>query len=321
MENLQKSEVRGKGFAGGALGLGKKAVGYLGGAPISGLNIMGGKSTLMARTRAGAGRFGEAIGARPIGAEAVADQARVEAAAKLSTAAFTSGNETDKARIENLAVNGAGIEKAGALQAIVNEKKLHKIKAFQNTDGSVNFDEVNKAVTDAERFGASRNVRKNVEKSMPAFAAYNKDTVDELAGRLEKDGHTRVVGSGKINPVTGAQYTVPDAQREAVRRAHAEMGVMDIRALPAPQMTKDFVTDSNTGTLQRAGLEFSKEQKDELKKVIPTLTTDLTNALGLRAGADAKAIERAMLNTKRANPTVYNRAREINEKIATINNF
>ena len=53
------------------------------------------------KTRSEFGRMAETAGFQPTGAQAAADQARVEAAAKLSTAAYVSGDVAAKARIEN----------------------------------------------------------------------------------------------------------------------------------------------------------------------------------------------------------------------------
>jgi hypothetical protein len=271
-----------------------------------GLNkYQGGINTLQAssqKTRSAFGRGLEGIGAKEVGGQAGVDQAKVEAAAKLSTAAYTSGNPADKARIENLAKTGMGIEKAGAIQAIVGEKKLHKV--FTDKNGNVDLNAINKGITEAEGYGASRNIRKNAENSMPELAKYNGDMIKEIMT--------------KTNPATGRNFTQVEAPREAVRKIHAGMNAPDMKNLPDSQMTVHFVQDSNAQTLARAGLDFNTDQKDALRKVIPQLQEQIRSELRVSKGASEKDMDYANFAASRE---IQDNVRKLSDKINTIKNL
>ena len=141
-----------------------------------------------------------------------------------------------------------GVERAGAIQAIASEKKLHTIAAFQDAAGNVDMGKVNGAISHAESFGASRNVRKNAENSMPALAGYNQTALRDIKEK---------------NPT----WSDDQVKREAVKRKHADLSNNQISDLNAKQMDANFVQAINDRTFDRASRDFTTEQRESLKKV------------------------------------------------------
>ncbi|MCX6723562.1 MAG: hypothetical protein NT155_00095 [Candidatus Staskawiczbacteria bacterium] len=145
------------------------------------------------KTRSSLGRGLETVGAQPTGAQAIADQARVEAAAKLSTAAYISNNAASKARIESLAKTGSGIERAGAIQAITGENSLHKV--FIDSTGKTDINKMNEAITYATNSGAATKLRENAEKHNYELAQFNEKKIKEL---MDNQGITEPVAKERV---------------------------------------------------------------------------------------------------------------------------
>jgi len=207
------------------------------------------------RTRAMVGRGLERMGAQKTGTEAIRAQGEVEASAKLSLAAYISGDPAAKARVENDAVNGTGALRAGALQAIGSEGKLHTVKGFQDAAGNADMAKINAALTDSESFGMSRKVRKSAQDAMPELSAYNEDTIKDI------------MDTTKTNPATGAAFTRGEAQREAVRRTNANLSIGKLRDMPSSQANENLAEDVDNRTFDRASLEFTTDMIAKLKKL------------------------------------------------------
>ena len=215
----------------------------------AGANALANPVAQSRKTRSAIGHGLEALGAQHIGTQALVDQKRVEEEARFATAAYTSGRPEEKARIENIARNGTGVERAGAIQAIAGEKELHKV--FKDASGNADLGAIDKAIKDAEGYGASDNIRKNAIKKMPALAAKDEKALGKIAEQYHLD----------------MKKDKDRIENEAVTRAFSKMAPED--------MDIDVVKSVNNSVIESAGPRLSGKQKEQLRTLIAPLREQL----------------------------------------------
>ena len=169
----------GLGTPGGAVNkIGKAAGGVFGAYGKAGEAISNVPSFMQKRASA-TGKLLAKIGAIKEGTQQLADKSRIDTEAKLTLAAYVSGDESAKASIVARAKNGD----AAAIQAIASEGDLGK-HFVDPTTGKADIKTIDKLLSGAEKDGASRNVRKTAEQEIPELAARNTETVNDLKSSL-----------------------------------------------------------------------------------------------------------------------------------------
>ena len=251
------------GIATGGAGLAMGAAGKVGGGGAKALDKLSGGAGSAAAQKVSsvAGRGLERMGLRQTGTTAETNKQRVEKeAAPLATAyaaAKATGDTATMDRIQKQAKQGKGAQQAAAYKVVSDAKDLHKAFADSSKPGGVDYQKAANQASYAESVGAT-GVIKTSENAMPKLAEYNKASVNEI---MKKDPI-------KYPNTTAGQAA---AGREAVRKKTSEMGVADMRSMPAPQMDADFFEMANPQTLKRAGLEFNGDQRAISKAALPEL--------------------------------------------------
>jgi len=215
------------------------------------------------KTSSAIGRGLEKVGAVRAGTQASADQSDIESMAKTYTAAYESNNPADKVRVVNMAHNGSGKDRSAAIQAIAGKGRLHK--EFTDIAGNTDLNAINEALTYGESFGASKNIRKNATKEIPAMKQFDPELMKKL---------TDPVVSG------GKGYSPVDAIEAATVEGFGELSVDETRKLSPKNMTAHILTGNVDKTLKAAEL-MSDEQRNKLREMCTTGTTAYSDAITL----------------------------------------
>jgi hypothetical protein len=246
------------------------------------------------------GRTMERIGLRRQGTTATLNNQRVEEKAKLLAneyaAAKATGDTGTIDRIRKDARTAKGVRGAAAMKVVAGAKDLHKTFVDPAT-GGVNLAAASARLSYAESVGA-KDIIKEQEKLMPGLKVNNDVAVGE-----EWQKKNTATGA-LIYPQTTAGRNA--AAREVLRKQHAGMTVSDMRNLPDSQMGLEFVNDSNYGTFSRAHMEFTTEQKDKLKTLLPNLRSQTLSGLGLPTTAGVRQVRSAIAALK-ASPNLADR--------------
>lgn len=266
--------------AAGAIGLATGAMGVAMGATKVGGRALGGMADRATGNRiSGAGnavksgftRVGESLGIVKEGTTAQNQLQRRSEAKTTMENLRNSSSLGDRAKYENYVRNGRGAKGAAAV-ALANENG-----DFGRIMGN-NVNAMHGRAAYAQQFGYRP---EDFEKKMPSYAANNQQTINRLTNTK--------------NPITGANYNVTDAQREAVRQKHAGMSGTNIKELHHSQMTQHFAEDVNSRALDRASLDFNADQRNTLKAMIPDLTARRATLNGQVAATAAGSPARAAL--------------------------
>ena len=304
------------GAAGTARGKITGAAKKLGGQALQ--KMRGEKGELSKSVNSVVGRTMERIGLRQTGTTATANAKRVDEEAKTMAneyaAAKASGDAGTVSRIRNWAKNERGVRGAAAMKVVADAKDLHK--AFDNGAGGINMAAAAARLKYAESVGA-KDIIKDQEKLMPDLKGHNDVAINEEYGKM--------VGGAFVYPQNAAGRTA--ATREVVRKQRSGMSVSDMRNMPHPQITADFVDDSNYKTFARAALEYSTDQNNQAKTLIPELKDRAFTLLSV-PGANAAARQtayNALTPAQRTallaalNPADQDKVRDYFRKVAVIN--
>ncbi len=89
----------------------------------------------------------------------------------------------------------------------------------------------------------------------------NRTDAENLVPELARHGRRADELTGTVNPATGARYTRPEAQRQAVRERNQRQSASKLKDFTAPQLNQNLAEDVSFSNMQRARLDMNDEQK------------------------------------------------------------
>jgi hypothetical protein len=236
----------------------KKAAGGILGAPVSGARYMGGSKERTDKLKSTAARALEGAGAIPPGTAAGAEEKRLTDATKGYAVALKSGNNQDKQNVFNTIRNGTGMMRAAAIQAAIDEGKLND--AFKDPTGTVDYNAMHNAITQAERAGARPSLRKDAEKKHYQLAEYGDASMNTALTAL---GHKATIDA-TLGPNAA---TATPAERMAAARSvltPAQIHRAESKAL-YNQLLQNW---GNMDTNARANVDLARFNFDDLEEFI-----------------------------------------------------
>ncbi|MEK7658330.1 MAG: hypothetical protein AAB352_00510 [Patescibacteria group bacterium] len=195
------------GLATGAAGLAMGAV--AGGAKLGGKGVFagadklsGGKlSSATQSIKGGVGRTMERFGLKQTGTTALSEAARVEKEQKGMDGALASGNDADKARVQQLARTGRGVKGAAAMSAVVKAGQMNE--TFKDKKGGINTTLANQRLDIAGQYGAG-NLRKEALKTNPNFAGSPEKIMEAVRKQSAKNFTNNVEAESFSDSVVNA---------------------------------------------------------------------------------------------------------------------
>jgi len=237
-------------------------------------------------------KFGEATHILNRGASAKRKATQMEGRAKLNNYEFMDEKELKAEYDRNNSVtnkwtDGARKNRAQITEILQRRKKLDTLGDSKEIGAALEL-------TDKYYGGQkAKDIRKEAEKISPILRAENKSA-------LEKAGKTLSKGGKAYHPTLSdaTHYNDADMKKEAVRSAHADMSVSDMRNLDESQFSEDFlINDTNFGTIKVASREWNANQKAKAKDpvILQKLLDNAAAVVGCSSNyADIKAATMAL---------------------------
>lgn len=269
--------------AAGAIGAATGAMGFVAGAGARGAKwaggraaeISGAKTAAHAITDAGS-RMLEFAHLRRAGATSAMRANRVEQAGK-DFNHKTMTNAEILSEMRHRGARGASAFKEATSRKILNEYAEN------------NPNQANMLAAVAGRARAWGVDTTDAEKLIPGLSGTNRSVVQRLLNER--------------NPMTGANYTLPDAQVEAVRQRFGRLDSAGIQNLHHSQITTTGSLAMNSRSFDRASINFNANQSAAYKALIPDMTAELAalhaHIVTMPPGPDRNILQRRYDNGAR----------------------